>query len=198
VRIRHRLAREPFPWVKVVVPAHVARLRNACVSQGSHAIELDGRPLDMEPVGDGYLAHFPFRSPEQRAARIAIATLQKLAMPDHDPNWGRHNREGYDLLREDPRAFTAAFYDLARRFAVMPDVPFEPETVPTASPYLGGPLRHTPAGDEASRAFTVLLAYAEQLARAYADLLRRVDEEAPRVEPEREPAVAPAIRFARA
>ena len=176
LRIRHRLVREPFPWVKVVVPAAVARLEQGIISQGSHAFELEDRPLDMEPVEGGYLAHFPFRSPGQQASKITVTTLQTIAMTERDPNWGMHIRAAYETLRRDPAALAASFYELGLRFGVMPDVEFEPETTADTVPYRGGRLRHTRPFDDGARAFTTLLAYAEELARRYARALARLEQ----------------------
>lgn len=149
------------------------------MSQGSHAFELDVRPLDMQPVEGGYLAHFPYRSPGQQTAKVVIGTLEHAAMARCDPNWGRHYREPYELLRRDPGAFAGAFYEFAQRFAAMPDVEFEPETMVEASPYRGGPLRYTRPFGDAARPFALLVPYTEELARGYAELMRREDAEAP-------------------
>lgn len=55
----------------------------------------------------------------------------------------------------------------AQRYSVPPGQSFDPCTVLDPLVYLGGPLRHTPAVDDARQTWAPVLEYMQQLAREY-------------------------------
>jgi hypothetical protein len=168
LRIRHRLVREGWPFVKVLVPRQLAMHPDAVLTQGSHLLHLSGQPCPTVAAQKAVLAHFPIRGPGQYLAKIAISALQYHTMGTQAAGLAFHWRAPYALLKRDPEAFAASIFADARRFSVPAEVTFQPATVLDPLRYRGGPLLHTAMIDDRTRGWQAVLAYAEQLARRYA------------------------------
>ena len=166
VRLRQRLTAGSGPWVKAAIPGALAARPSASVSQGNHALLMDGTPVPG-PTLEHAFAHFPIRSPGQLAVKVAQHWLQLLAMSRRAPTWSFQYVEPFKLMAADPRAFLDAFYESHRWFAECGGPGDERELAPF--PYLGGPLRYTraDAGGLASAA-SQILRHAKALAEGYA------------------------------
>jgi len=161
-RIRHRLRTEGHQWHKVLVPAPL--IARASLRPGSHDVVFagdDGRRTQLD--GKVALCHYPIRSPEQWAAKVAVGNLQHLARGSDRLGLGFHYLDPFRRLVEDWDGFAAAYVEDARRFALPVGTEFEPEVVADAIDYRGGALRHTPA-PRPSEPWRTILEYATQLA----------------------------------
>jgi glycosyltransferase involved in cell wall biosynthesis len=174
-RIRHRLTREARPCVKVVVPAALARRTDVILDQGSHQVIGPDGPVTPVFGSAGHLAHFPGRSVDQFALKVAVKHVQYLAMTARQPDWGHHYKIPVELLRHGPRRFAAGFRDLILRYNLRDDEPFTSDLTEDPLPYAGGPLRFTPA-DADSNAVAALLGCAEEFARRHAATAVRLEE----------------------
>lgn len=170
VRIRRRLVTER-DRSKVLVPGTLARLASAKLSQGNHGLLIDGRVCPAATCEPARLAHVPIRSPGQFASKTAICFLQYRAMPDKGRKWGRRRGQRFELLKRDPARFAVDLRSAVLSCLFQEDDGRELETVEDPMAYLGGPLRYTPPVDERFVALRNVLAYAENLAAAYADVV---------------------------
>jgi hypothetical protein len=173
-RIRHRLVTEAIPREKTMVPDRVAKRSNVTITQGNHAIWMDGHRMKPVPVEEAYLAHIPVRSPAQFASKIAIGYLQYLAMSEREERWGWHYEAPYRLLKSDPITFIEGFREAALRFAVPVESDFVPETVLDPIPYRGDELSFTLTSKGQGQTFRAVLEYAESLSGQYAKQSKRI------------------------
>ena len=116
VRIRHRLVKEGWPWVKVAVPAALLGRQGAKICQGNHALELHGRACEATDAGHACMAHFPIRSGGQFVVKTVIGHLQNEVMPHRPSNWGFQHRDNFEQLKRDPDFFLAHFAEPALRY----------------------------------------------------------------------------------
>jgi glycosyltransferase involved in cell wall biosynthesis len=170
LRIGHRVLREGYPFIKVLVPRKLAEDPAAVLAQGSHILLIGGTPCETVSAGGPFLAHFPIRGPGQYLAKVAISAFQYHTMGMQAAGLAFHWRAPFELLKRDPEAFAASIFDDARRFSVPRETEFQPETVVDRLSYRGGPLLYTPMVDDRNRGWQAVLAYAEQLAGRYAAL----------------------------
>ena len=170
LRLRHRLVKEGYPWVKALVPGKLAAHRDAVLTQGNHALKIGDRDCAMSGAGGAYLAHFPIRGAGQYLAKIAISAFQYQTMGAQAAGGAFHWKAPYELLKRDQDAFAASIFEDARHFSKPLEIPFQPETVFDPLPYLGGPLLHTDRVDDRSRGWAAVLSYADDLAHRYATL----------------------------
>jgi len=173
-RIRYRLAEEATPRENIIVPDQLAKRRDVTITQGNHALWMDGHRVKPHPIEGAYLAHIPVRSPAQFASKIAIGYLQYLAMCEREDRWGWHYEAPYELLKSDPVTFAENVREAALRFAVPAESDFVPETVIDPIPYRGDELSFTPTSKEEGQTFRAILEYAENLARQYAEQCKRL------------------------
>jgi Glycosyl transferase family 2 len=164
LRIRHRLTNEPWT-ARLIVPAGLAS--NGTLDQGHNTLVLNGRPWEHYGRGDLSVAHFPIRSLGQYMTKVAITTLQYLAMSERDPRWAHNTFLKFELLKHDPEAFGSRFWDMAVRYGMAADAPFDPVFAEDPVRYLGGEVVFSPPVDDRWRAYRSLLAYAEDLARRH-------------------------------
>ncbi len=163
-RLRHRLANEGWPFVKVLVPAALGGLPGAAIRHGNHGLAVEGKEVAGVAAPHAFLAHFPVRTPGQYIAKTVIGFLQLELMIDRDPAAGFQYRDNFEQLRSDPTGFVRDFADAARRYSVpvqSGDDP--PPIVEDPFPYRGGPLQHTPPLDDAVRTWQPILDYARAL-----------------------------------
>lgn len=164
LRIRHRLTKAPWT-TRLVVPATLAP--SGTLDQGHNNLLLNGRPWERYGQGNTAVAHFPVRSPGQYMAKVAITTLQYLAMSERDQRWAKNTFLKFELLKRDPEAFSARFQDMAFRYGMSPDVPLDTTLVEDPLRYRGGDIVCSPRPDDPWRPFRSLLGYAEELARRH-------------------------------
>jgi hypothetical protein len=174
-RIRYRLRCEARQTVKVVVPATLAIVPGVILDQGNHQVRATTGIVSPVLTETEFLAHFPGRSADQLAMKVAVKHVQYLGMADRDPEWGCHYRSMVARLRADPIGFAEAFRDMTLRYNLTDNDSFDPEVIADPIPYAGGDLRYTPAHIE-PRAFSSILECAEEFARLHAALTRRQRE----------------------
>ena len=96
--IRQRLRRPARPdQNKLLVPAGLVD-ETTQLLQGNHFLIRDGRQLTPRPIQSISLGHFPIRSVDQYACKIAIGYLQYVAMPNWNRNIGFHYIEPFQAL----------------------------------------------------------------------------------------------------
>ena len=104
-------------------------------------------PIPGQPIDSVRLCHFPIRSIEQYAGKIAVGYLQYAATPGWNRRAGFHYLEPYRLLSAGLDGFTEAMERDSRRYSFDPDWPDlgEPRNAPLD--YRGGSLTstHNPA-----------------------------------------------------
>ena len=169
-RIRHRLVAEGFPWKKVLVPRAVAR--DAQLGPGSHDIAEPHPHGERRLLGEVTLGHFPIRSPEQYATKVAIANLQWSARGNRG-TLGFHYHEPFRRLAAGWTDFARTYAEDAKHYALPPGVDFTPELVHDPFPYRGGVLRHTlplPASEPWGSILVYALALADTLGRTAENL----------------------------
>ncbi len=180
-RITRRLRRENWKWTKVMVPAELARLPDAHLTQGNHELQIGSQVCDANQINSAYLAHFPIRSPEQFLTKTAINSLQYLVMPERRSDWGWHYRQFFKQLRTNPGELATKFRQAALNYAVPEHIEPQSETVQDPIPYLGTPLRYSAKSQQPWNALRVLTCYAEDLARRYVMERHSHEEELNRV-----------------
>ena len=171
VRIRHRLRQEARTCIKVLIPGERARRPHVGISQGSHFIEEAGTPIATAVPGDLFLAHFPGRSWEQLARKVAVKHLQYLAMSDRQQNWGWHYQAKVEMLRRDLASLETSFQQTILRYNLPAGMSFEPELISAPLDYRGGPLKNTPAQSERPLVQSILEC-AETIARSHSSLAK--------------------------
>ncbi len=147
MRIRHRLLKEGTTTLKVVVHAALAKRPEVVLVQGNHGILIEGDVQKATLSPRWHLAHFPGRTPEQFALKVATKHLQYLFMTEKEPGWGWHYLSPIAKLRQGPGHFEAAFRDLILRYNLPPDFSGKLQVVHDPIPYAGGSLKYTPGPD---------------------------------------------------
>jgi hypothetical protein len=176
VRIQHCLAEESNPLAKVVVPATLGCRTGAALEPGNHEFSVASQTCAAVRHEHAWLAHFPVRSRGQFVAKTVIGHLQNLAMPFHNPRWGAHHQNYFNMLQRDATAFSADFAAWLRTHGVY-QFSFSPVTVRAPLVYRGGTLRYTPKPDEIARSWHPVLSYAQDLARRYGLLQASLTDE---------------------
>ncbi len=146
-RLRFRMPprRELF---KVMVPRQLGLAANATLAQGSHELLLGGVAAPAQPMDEVRLGHFPIRSLQQHAAKVAIGYLKFSALPGWDRIQGFHYIAPFELLKRGGLEQLAASMTAQSRRYGLPEtaqVTGEPEERPLD--YRGGPGRGAPEGD---------------------------------------------------
>jgi hypothetical protein len=161
-RIRHHLRSEAHPWTKVMIPGKL--VPHTVIEPGNHDVRVDRDDQGRQDLnGSVVLCHFPVRSIEQYAVKVAIGNLQYMALGGDRRGLGFHYEAPYQLLMEDWPAFAAGYFDAARRYAVYPHTKFDPDVVLEPMAYRGGPLRYTPP-PRSSEPWRSILEYTAQIA----------------------------------
>ncbi|WP_424812881.1 glycosyltransferase family 2 protein [Roseococcus sp. YIM B11640] len=103
---------------KVLIPAAIVDA-GLVIAPGNHGVMRDGQWIEAVPSPDIHLCHFPIRSVEQYAAKVARGYLKYEAMPGWNREYGFHyiapygalNSEGIDqlekLMPKHSRAYSA-------------------------------------------------------------------------------------------
>jgi hypothetical protein len=166
LRIRHRLREEARRTIKVLIPSKLVSGPAVRIAQGNHFLENRVQPVETRVAGNAFLGHFPARSPEQYARKVAVKHLQYLAMADRRPEWGCHYQTAVEWLRIDPAQLEADFQRKMLRCGLPEEHPFHPELIVAPLAYRGGPLMYTPPTSHRSLVQS-LLECAEMIARGY-------------------------------
>ena len=161
VRLRHHLRTEAYPWRKVMLPGKL--VPDAVMEPGNHDVRISRGDQGRQILdGSVALSHFPVRTVEQYAVKVAIGNLQYEVLPERN-GLGFHYEEPFHLLMDDWPGFVAAYFDGARRFAAPHNKGFVPELVLEPLSYRGGPLRYTPP-PRTSEPWRSILEYSAQIA----------------------------------
>ena len=159
IRLGHRLRTEAYPWFKVMIPGKL--VPHTVIEPGNHDVRMDrGDDGRQDLDGSVVLCHFPVRSVEQYAVKVAIGNMQYEALPERN-GLGFHYEAPFRLLMEDWPGFVAGYFDGARQFAAPGG--FVPEVVWEPIVYRGGPLRYTPP-PRASEPWRSILEYSTHIA----------------------------------
>lgn len=97
VRQRLRIRPHAGSLSKVVVPARLID-EHIRLSQGSHRLIRKGEDVPSQPLDPVQLCHYPIRSVEQYASKVAVGFLQYSAMPDWSRDIGFHYVEPFQAL----------------------------------------------------------------------------------------------------
>lgn len=162
-RLRHRLDAEAESIMKVLVPKGVAT--GAALEQGSHDVE--GGDRGWHVLDKVKLAHFPVRTVEQYAAKVAISTFQYLARGNRH-GWAHHYIEPFEALSRGWSEFEAVFFDAVRSYGLRPGERFEGGLIDDPIKYRGGALRLTPPS-RSSEPLRSILEYAAEISRRYGE-----------------------------
>ena len=159
VRLGHHLRAEAHPWKKVMIPGKLVPYLT--IEPGNHDVHIDRGDIGRQDLdGSVVLCHFPVRSVEQYAVKVAVGNMQYEALPERN-GLGFHYEAPFRLLMEDWPGFVAGYVEGARRFAA--PAGFVPEVILEPIAYRGGPLRYTPP-PRASEPWRSILEYTAQIA----------------------------------
>ncbi len=162
---------EPHPFHRLVRREAVSGVKKVCVRRidparivvqaGNHDVTVDGAIMAGPLQKRVFLAHFPRRSPAQFAAKAAIGRLKVLAAGQEGTQlrWNWHYDEPFEALKRDPKGWMAE---------KMAD---DPAWIVDPVPDRGGALRYTESPDDEARLLSMLLHYAEGLARSHGAIL---------------------------
>ena len=158
---------------KVFVQGRVA---GAEIGDGNHFAAVGGARLLASPVPGLRLAHYPHRSPYQRAGKCVKGWAKVLASGQAVVARGtnRHYRGLFEIVRDKPQDYfrRGRFMNLRDNAALAID-PID---------YRGGPLRHSGRTDEAMRAVRSMTGYLEELALRHGRLIEECPEARARIE----------------
>jgi hypothetical protein len=127
---------------KVVVPARLVVGGGVELAQGSHSLLRNGQALPAQPLSAVRLCHFPIRSVEQYAGKVAVGYLQYSAKPGWDRNMGRQYIEPFRLLAQGVDQLAQSMTATSRRYGQKEEIG-QPQEAPLR--YQGGPLSLTRA-----------------------------------------------------
>lgn len=150
VRLRWRVPAYERPAYrmlsKALVPAALFRNGHIGLTQGNHAVHRDGRPVAGRWLDSVVLCHFPIRSLQQYAAKIALGYLQYCATPHWDPRIGHHYIKPFRQLAGGLDQVAGMMARDSRRYSLEEDAPDPgaPQEAPLR--YAGGALSFTPRG----------------------------------------------------
>jgi hypothetical protein len=142
LRLRHRIRRWPDHLRKALVPATLVA-DGVTIAQGNRSLLRAGQEIESRLLDSVRLCHFPIRSVEQYAGKIAVGFLQYMAMPEWDRQMGFHYIEPYRALTENPDGFADIMTVQSRRYCLDPDESDLGEPTEAPLDYLGGPLTLT-------------------------------------------------------
>jgi hypothetical protein len=139
-RIRLRMPASPDHLGKVLIPRRLVA-SGIMVAQGSHNVTLDGEILPAQLLETVHLCHFPIRSVQQYAAKIAIGYLQYQSMPNWDRASGFHYIAPFHLLTQGIDKLAESMTAQSRRYSLDDDWPETGEPAERPLRYQGGALR---------------------------------------------------------
>jgi hypothetical protein len=164
LRQRHRTP-PPTGIMKLIVRGNLGPA--IVIEAGNHGAFIGERRLTLPPDPAVTLAHYPRRDGWQNAQKIIVGRLKVLATGAATEAAGAsyHYTSPFETMRDKPHEIFGA----DTRYMREEVDPAQAEDVPL--PYRGGPLRYTPAPDPAHRALSLILRFAEALARQHGGLL---------------------------
>jgi glycosyltransferase involved in cell wall biosynthesis len=158
---------------KLIVPASIVD-ETTQLLPGNHHYVRNGEPFAVRPLQSINLGHFPIRSVQQYASKIAIGYLKYLAMPDWDRHLGFHYIEPFKaLLTSGLDALKERMLMDSRHYSMTNEMRHNLATVPQDEPlrYQGGALKLALSN---SPSLQNILNYAEAITRDRADMSRRI------------------------
>jgi len=142
------------------------------LAQGNHALVCADSVVETLPTRSIRLCHFPIRSVQQYASKMAIGYLQYLALPDWNRGMGFHIFGPFEtLLSGGLEALRARMLEDSRRYGALDDLG-QRDTVAVEKPlrYLGGSLK---LGGANVDCLQNILHFGEAIAKDRANLARR-------------------------
>jgi glycosyltransferase involved in cell wall biosynthesis len=158
---------------KVIIPARFVD-EDTQLSQGNHRLVRHGKPLPHRPLESINLGHFPIRSVQQYASKIAVGYLKYAAMPNWDRAAGFHYIEPFEtLLAGGLDALKRRMPMDSRLYSLTPQRGQSYAAVSVDQPlrYSGGELKLSVSNSDV---FQIVLHYAAKLSSDRADVLRRL------------------------
>lgn len=140
VRMRLRMPPSPDHLDKVLIPARPL-IDGIVLAQGNHDLLLNGEILPSRRLDSVALCHFPIRSLQQYAAKIAVGYLQYAATPGWDRKVGFHYIKPFRILSQDVEEFARSATAQSRHYSLSDDWPNEEQPRDAPLRYLGGPLQ---------------------------------------------------------
>lgn len=154
---------------KVFVRGSIAATTD--IGSGNHyAAEYGGPRLTGLVVPGLSIAHYPHRSPYQRAAKCVRGWSKVVATGKAQVARGSsyHYRSLFEIVRDRPQDFFRR--DKFMKPPAHDKLPIDPIT------YRGGPLRYTSSADDPMRALRSMMGYVERLAERHGRLLEEIPE----------------------
>ncbi|HEX4507087.1 MAG TPA: hypothetical protein VH722_15260, partial [Alphaproteobacteria bacterium] len=132
--------------------------RNVFIDAGQHKALIDGEVVSPYLDRQLVLAHYPRRSAWQMISKSIMGYLKVIAAGQSELQQNRsiHYKNIFQAMRDGPKGLLEPNF--------VNDTYDDRDLVEDPIPYLGKPLRYTPAGEPLLKAIRVLTAYAEQLA----------------------------------
>jgi hypothetical protein len=177
-RLCRRLAREPWAEappehrsisLKAAVRGRLARAPGTEAMPGNHGVLANGMPVPTSPHTCTKLAHYPIRSPEQYASKVALSVLQKMSRPAAAIGLHSHYSKHMEEILKDYEAYRRDFS--GRLPSYFPADAGRAGTTKDPMDYRGGPLRYTPPMPGTGGLIRNLIRHGEILARSYGQAL---------------------------
>ena len=168
VPLRMRRHGAVLPVKKVFVQGRIAAATE--IANGNHHATHHGVRFEEHLIPGLTLAHYPHRSPYQRAVKCVRGYSKVTAAGPAEVarRTSYHYRSLFEITRDRP-------HDYFRRGKFM-SPPAHDKLPVDPIDYRGGPLRHSPATDEQMRAIRCLVGYLETLAERHGRLLEEIPE----------------------
>ena len=133
-------------FAKVCIPRSFGGDASTTIYEGNHFLVRKNKFLPARDVLDVVLCHYPVRSIEQFAYKVAIGTFRYMANPSEDKhNWGWHYEKAFGYLMDgNIEGLKEVMQETALCYSE--EAPQPPDVIEKALRYLGGDLSHeTPA-----------------------------------------------------
>ncbi len=143
VAMRSRNTRQS-QFAKVCVPRSFGMDVRTKIYEGSHFLTRRGKFLPAHDVLDVVLCHYPIRSIEQFAYKVAIGTFRYIANPSEDEHsWGWHYEKAFKYLIDgNIEGLKNVMQETALSYSE--ESPRQPRVIDSPLRYLGGDLSHQP------------------------------------------------------
>ncbi len=128
---------------KVLVPARLGLTDEARLWAGNHGFSAAGLVCQAKLLSDVVLCHFPVRSFEQFASKVAIKYLQYRSFADREPGHGLHYDEPFEALKSGRDRFVAVMEAQSRRYSAASDTVVDEHTRLEPLRYAGDNVRFT-------------------------------------------------------
>jgi hypothetical protein len=173
-RMRARLP-ERSDIAKVIVPARLVSAA-ARLFQGNHGLRNDGQEIAPVPVPNLRLCHFPIRSPQQYASKVAVGHLKYRATTGWTGGLGfQYTAPFQSLVSGGLQAIRERMPGDSRAYAFDGDDAFlrTQESIDAPLRYQGGPLTSRPSCEST---LSTMLRFAESTVEELAATAKRAGE----------------------